>query len=182
MKVLITIAWENGISLGMLHEDREWGAWLRAPPRRSAGLAKSKWLRDDGDDEWFSKVGRSNRSVKSGKVVRETSNDDNNQERNFRGKDEAVIFQNSNNMELSAKDLKHSGPGEDELNGLTILERKRRRENSSSHGGFIQENSSHVKVYNNLELYNTEATLSEMDCAASSQTDSAKLAQQASHP
>lgn len=28
---------------------REWGSWLRAPPKRAGGPAKSRWLRDDDD-------------------------------------------------------------------------------------------------------------------------------------
>lgn len=37
---------------------KEWGATLRAPPRRLAGQIKSKWLFDDGEDDWNSKIGR----------------------------------------------------------------------------------------------------------------------------
>lgn len=45
---------------------KEWGAWLRAPPRKLAGQVKSRWLRDDGDDDWESKIGRSNNKAKLG--------------------------------------------------------------------------------------------------------------------
>ncbi|KAL8105683.1 hypothetical protein AgCh_029471 [Apium graveolens] len=31
---------------------RDWGSWLRAPPRRAAGGSRSKWLREDGDENW----------------------------------------------------------------------------------------------------------------------------------
>ena len=31
---------------------QEWGAWLRAPPRRAAGQGTSKWIREEGDAKW----------------------------------------------------------------------------------------------------------------------------------
>lgn len=39
---------------------KEWGVWLRAPPRRAAGQSSSKWLREEGDTEWEERVGREN--------------------------------------------------------------------------------------------------------------------------
>lgn len=46
---------------------REWGIWLKAPPRRVAGQAKSKWLHEDEDDDWAVRVGRHNNLPQSGK-------------------------------------------------------------------------------------------------------------------
>lgn len=43
-------------------EMKEWGNWLRAPPRRAAGQQSSKWLRDENDVDWETRVGRSNNS------------------------------------------------------------------------------------------------------------------------
>ncbi|KAL8100594.1 hypothetical protein AgCh_032742 [Apium graveolens] len=31
---------------------REWGPWLRAPPRRQDGQGRGKWLLDEGDVNW----------------------------------------------------------------------------------------------------------------------------------
>lgn len=31
---------------------KEWGSWLRAPPRKAVGASKSKWLQEEGDGEW----------------------------------------------------------------------------------------------------------------------------------
>ncbi|XP_074346159.1 uncharacterized protein LOC141684922 [Apium graveolens] len=31
---------------------REWGKWVRAPPRRMTGNSISKWLRAEGDGDW----------------------------------------------------------------------------------------------------------------------------------
>lgn len=31
---------------------REWGGWLHALQQRVEGQEKSKWLRDEGDEDW----------------------------------------------------------------------------------------------------------------------------------
>lgn len=49
---------------------KEWGVWFRAPPRRLAGQLKSKWLRDDGDGDWKTKVGKSINTPKSGGLLK----------------------------------------------------------------------------------------------------------------
>lgn len=51
---------------------KEWGAWLRAPPRRMDGNNnKSKWLREEGDGDWEIRVGKDNSQPKvSGAVAR----------------------------------------------------------------------------------------------------------------
>lgn len=37
--------------------EREWGSWLRAPPRRAVAQNQSKWLRDEGDATWETRIG-----------------------------------------------------------------------------------------------------------------------------
>lgn len=37
---------------------KEWGSWLRAPPRRLAGQERSKWLREENDAGWEARIGR----------------------------------------------------------------------------------------------------------------------------
>lgn len=66
---------------------KEWGVWLRAPPRRLADQAKSKWLRDGGDGEWGSGSSRGNGIEKSGEFV---VNDNNNEEN--QGGDQGRIY------------------------------------------------------------------------------------------
>lgn len=39
----------------------EWGAWLRAPPRRAGSSGGSKWLREENDDDWSNRYGKGNR-------------------------------------------------------------------------------------------------------------------------
>lgn len=46
--------------------NREWGSWLRAPPRRVAGAPKSKWLREDGDGDWNLIYGKDNSQQQNG--------------------------------------------------------------------------------------------------------------------
>lgn len=61
---------------------KEWGLWLKAPPRRVANQGQSRWLRNEGDDTWESRIGRENDYHKSrgenysnkGKEIRNVSN------------------------------------------------------------------------------------------------------------
>lgn len=46
---------------------KDWGNWLRAPPRRVGGASKSKWLREEGDGEWGMKYGIDNHQQQSRK-------------------------------------------------------------------------------------------------------------------
>lgn len=39
---------------------KEWGGWLRAPPRRAAGQERSKWLRDERDADWGTNLVKDN--------------------------------------------------------------------------------------------------------------------------
>lgn len=36
---------------------KDWGSWLRAPPRRVVGQTQSKWLRSENDDTWEERIG-----------------------------------------------------------------------------------------------------------------------------
>lgn len=61
--------------------EKEWGNWLRAPPRRVAGQNQSRWIREEGDDTWEDRIGGSINShhdlggifSKKGKGIREES-------------------------------------------------------------------------------------------------------------
>lgn len=48
------------LSLKITGEAREWGPWLRAPARRTAGQDRSKFLRDERDSDWGVFQGDSN--------------------------------------------------------------------------------------------------------------------------
>lgn len=44
---------------------KDWGVWLRAPPRRGASQSGSKWLRDETDADWSAKFGGENNPAQS---------------------------------------------------------------------------------------------------------------------
>lgn len=154
------------------------------------GQVKSKWLRGDGDDEWESRFGKSNNIPKSRGFGATAVNEENihggdKRDEIFRGKDRAIIidslFQNSKVIPQGANSVNMIGPGTEELVGLAILDKKRRREGNIAHEVYDIDDGAQINVYNNSEFYNTDATLSAMDCVASSPTDLAMLAKQASH-
>lgn len=66
------------------------GAWLRAPPRRMEGPAKSKWLREEGDADWLERGGRGNRLPKSGESSYATERIRAVHGSKFRGQDQVV--------------------------------------------------------------------------------------------
>lgn len=112
--------------------EREWGNWLKAPPRRMVGPVKSKWLREDGDMDWEDRAGRSKfrggSYDKDGNCFSQTSN---------QGDKDKVVMQAGNSHQLlklgannEVQDLNsnlNDGLEEDELSGLNIVDRKRLR-------------------------------------------------------
>lgn len=63
-----------------------------------------------------------------------------------------------------------------------VVKKKRRKDNNEAHFTAFAGDVSNMKVYENVEFYNTETTLSEMDCTVSSNKSLATLAIQASQP
>lgn len=168
---------------------KDWGSWLRAPPRRMSGPAKSKWLREDGDADWEDRLGRVNVNAKSGENSYEKDGNKLIIGRDFRGQKQihgAISFPiNVEDKNADSKEGKDNsnfgdGPEEDELDGLQIMERKRMRGGPDcfevmdtigdfQHGpGNMRGNTS------------TGVVLSEMDCSTPSESELAKLALQAS--
>lgn len=45
---------------GAESEVMEWVSWLRAPPRREAAQGRSRWLREDGTEDWGGNFGKDN--------------------------------------------------------------------------------------------------------------------------
>lgn len=95
---------------------KEWGAWLHAPPRRLAGQVQSKWLRDDGKDDWNFKNDTANRSVISGMDGADSGGEEDNEGRDCKGKDKAnviaAVFQNLNNLMFGATKVQNNRPGD----------------------------------------------------------------------
>lgn len=155
---------------------REWGGWLRAPPRRGANQERSKWLREGDDDNWGVKDGsgykqtfqnsnqqRDSRVVRSDReelnklaVVTETKN-----------KEGSVIFSKAGVSSSKISD----GPEDTELIGLELEERAKRKRLGP---GEVLE----MGVMNVTD--HMDSVLSKADCTETSNTVLAQLAWQAS--
>lgn len=114
---------------------REWGVWLRAPPRRMTGQERSKWLRDERDVDWGGNHGNSNYSQNFTEVAPK--------EREIIGVSRSDLGKGSNStailsgfksqidgpqiLEANHNFKSFIGPTEEELTGLNMDERKRRR-------------------------------------------------------
>lgn len=156
---------------------KEWGVWLRAPPRRMAGQGKSKWLREEGDDCWGDRYGKDNNQqhVSGNQVVTAV-----NVERDRWGSetDRAVI---KGNFKLPTGALNKTGgnsnfgfingPSDNELDGLDIEERKRKRYELA-----------HIERMDtdSTSLQPKDSALSTSDCTESNNSFLATLAVQAS--
>lgn len=154
--------------------NREWGPWLRAPPRRQAGQERSKWLREEGDVNWGKKIGKDNnqgfqnhmsaknagfqQEVDNAAVMRERNKGIIIQEVNFADGSEGIPFSTN------------SGPMDKELDGLDIEERKRKR---------VGPNES-MDVVGGSSTAKSDSGLSTVDCTDSSPLLMATLAKQAS--
>lgn len=162
---------------------RDWGSWLRAPPRRVGMQGKSKWLREEDDLEWEARVGKDNCQEKikefdlqdKGKLVMVGRNS-RDMMSDLGGKQISKVFSNS-----------HDGPSQDkaggigldqeELDGLNIEARKRSRNEIGY--TVLKETSVGLENMVNSDT-NMEATLSISDCVVSSSLVLAKPVMQAS--
>lgn len=155
-------------------EVREWGSWLRAPVRRSVGQDRSKFLRDEKDAVWDVNYGNSNNSQHFlgdyGKQVVQADlqgrifSRENNQEFDSSNKDKVVLAANFKNS---------AGPSEEELIGLSLEERNKRKRGP--------DNNSFMEIEGGIGGAFSETGLSNANCLVSSTTVLATLARQASH-
>lgn len=162
--------------------EKEWGSWLRAPPRRAAGQGQSRWLREEGDDTWEARIGKQNRyrnyrddnDLKNGKEII--------QESESRGLVVTEPRNHSNNNSLAGFSTISNvlyGPDVDENTGLKYEERKRRRGDPTPAGEMdidLGPNGTRNQAFGKQ----TEPVISSMDLADSSQTVPAKSAMQTS--
>lgn len=169
--------------------NREWGSWLRAIPRRASAQTKSKWLRDEGDADWEQRIGRDNNFPQSGgsgyasgeifAIQKDGGRYNMHESRDYTNQEvlksrKAVLTGGGSNSKFLI------GPEEEELSGLSVVERKRMRggpgqyETMDTEGGLIT-----GEIISMKEI-NKEATLSVKDCAASSKNELATPALQAS--
>lgn len=159
---------------------RDWGGWLRAPPRRAAGQDRSKWLRDERDVDWGNNFGEDNYYQKSSGFQTAGVTKESYQNRIFRDNRQPLATISgvnkgcdNSNLNILRQSANFSiGPTEDELDGLNIEDRKRRR------SGPQQEDL--MPMDRNVDSTILDAALSTVDCATSPSNILATLAQQAS--
>lgn len=157
--------------------EKEWGGWLRAPPRRVIG--KSKWLREEGDDDWGGRYGKDS-NIQIG-----TDNQEQNlrkegiYQRNIRDKKsegsklKEVVKTNLRNAGEFSNVERPDGLSDEELIGLDVEERKRKRL------AIMHEDNMETEREG---IHQNEHVLSNEDCTGSNNTTLATLAQQASRP
>ncbi|KAL8088288.1 hypothetical protein AgCh_038171 [Apium graveolens] len=120
---------------------KDWGNWLKAPPRRMARTVKSKWPREDGDDSWESRIGRENSKAKFQENSSSNSDLVSNEGRNNRN----LIILSADNKDSSSRKFVSTnfvggisfsnplfGPVDEEMSGLQSEERKRKRVGSDN--------------------------------------------------
>lgn len=159
---------------------KEWGSWLRAPPRRAVGQETSRWLRDDRDGEWGKNLGDDSYGQhfaggQVGGTVKENS-----QRRYFRDNMQGGVQKSgtkdmieNSNFPSSNQIIKFGiGPTEEELSGLNVNERKRTRSGPKD-DEFMDTEGSNRGIH-------TDAILSNEDCVASQTNLLATLAKKAS--
>lgn len=160
---------------------REWGGWLRAPPRRTAMNEKSKWLRNERDEVWGGNFGNDNHGQDFSGFQTEAGSGRVGMRRNSRDgvHDGAIISVTGVGKDMvkdSATILKNKdaiGPSEDELVGLNIEERKRRRSGPSI--------SDNMDIEKNNDSAISETVFSKADYTVSSDSILATSARQTSH-
>lgn len=156
--------------------EKEWGLWLKAPPRRTASQSQSRWLRDKGDATWEAKVGgetnfhdsRSDNHVNEGKQIIKESH-----YRRAVTPESRAITTGHNLAGFTTNSNLLYGLNEEENIGLKCNDRKRSRENPTTSGirdTFMGPGNEHL----------SEADISKGDLSASITHTSAELAWQAS--
>lgn len=158
----------------VISEEREWGGWLRAPTRRGAVQGRSKWLRDEGTEEWGGNLGsdkdqgsQNSNAAQSGgsyrqerKVVEDISG--------FLNYDKKGVREGELEGNVSKEII---GPDPNELDGLIVEERKRQRTGTNDN----------MDLDKNFNTSKPGSGLSSVDCTESSSHVLATLALQASH-
>lgn len=168
---------------------KEWGSWLRAPPRKVAGQTQSKWLRAENDDTWEDRIGGDSnkqhqsggKSEKKGKEIRKESDH----------RDMVVmkggVNRNTTNSSLAPKFQGFNttsnllyGLNEEDNVGLQIEERKRRRSEIEEVGLVDTVMGLQTNVMN-VEQNTRGAAISAEDLVEPRNNVLAELARQASH-
>lgn len=165
----------EGESSGMV---KEWGGWLRAPLRRAVAQERSRWLRDDRDEDWGGKYGRDgNQGFQNTDFTQGRDKSVVNQEKS---NDRAIVTGDLNrgirfgkSLEGNSFSKNNIGLGHEELTGLELEERiKRKRVGPEDN----------MICGNEDNTNNMDSVLSHFDCTETASSVLAPLARQASHP
>nr|XP_017250903.1 PREDICTED: uncharacterized protein LOC108221543 [Daucus carota subsp. sativus] len=164
---------------------KEWGSWLRAPPRRVAGQSQSKWLREEGDDTWEARIGREKFAgeifSKSGKEISPRSD--------FRATVETNPRDENNKLwDIHGANLKGYSTTSNilyELNeevseDIQLEDRKRRRGITNEVGHMEIDLGQRSTAFQTVQN-KTGADISNEDLPVANQIVPAELARQASH-
>lgn len=151
------------LGMGTDESLREWGVWLRAPQRRMAGQERSKWLRDERDEDWGVNYGSGSYCSTEDGVKQQSRSGIRHQlsnEATIPGSDCQLVFPNMDAGNNNFKPV--NGPSAQELIGLNMDARKRRRgadkeelmEIEGGHGNSVSEHaiSSRDFASSSLEL------------------------------
>lgn len=168
---------------------KEWGVWLRAPPRRVAGQSSSKWLREEGDTNWVERIERENRKARftgansgsqdNGGVIRSDFRDivSTQVTESSTKKDKQVLSIIPRNLPISNYSI---GPEGEEFVGLNMEGRKRSRTGHETQKSMDTDGVLQLTGFTATDNALFVANLSQKDCEASNQTNMAELAKQAS--
>lgn len=166
---------------------KEWGGWLRAPPRRVVNQNRSKWLRDENDADWEARIGRENPIPHNSGMNQGGGDKGQLILRDYRDSNSLQLADLKNKKELGGntpyglgqKFVEEHGLEIEENVGLDIEDRKRRRSGPESKG--VMDTDENMILLGYMKgINNTEAELSILDCAASTSKEMATPVMQAS--
>lgn len=168
---------------------KDWGSWLRAPPRRAVGQTQSKWLRSENDDTWEERIGGGYNKQSFSRGGNSNQEQEIRRASDFRkevvtdlrnGKEQAVILKEANLVGFRSTSNLVYDMAEDDSELIQLEDRKRRREspNQVGHmdidlGGKITDSQT-KKQPHGIDISNE-------DLPVTSHHSPAELAMQASH-
>lgn len=168
---------------------KDWGSWLRAPPRKVVGQTQSKWLRNENDDTWEVRIGGENNKQSF------SGGNNSNQDKGVKMASDywGEIVTNSRNgkeimLRVNEADFKgfkttsnlvyESNKDDSEI--IQLGERKRRRGVISGHASMDIDLGPKIGD-NKTGRLQIGTGISSEDLSASSRNSTAELAMQASH-
>ena len=164
---------------------KEWGSWLRAPPRRAAGQSQSKWLREEDDDTWEARIGRANEfeknhgegNFKKGKEIRKGNDYRDMVDWKAGSATNSLLNANLKGFTANSNSLYDL---DDEDNVSLQLEERKRRRSETTVGGNMDIEMGFQNGGPEVVLHQKDPVVSSGDSSASTKNLQAELAMQAS--